>query len=135
MVLIYPMFAMVLLTTIVGTIAFFVRVKSVKTKQVKPRDYRLMNAEKFPETVIKTTRNFNNQFEFPVLFYVACLAYLALGISSAPGLFFSWAFVFLRVVHSAIHITYNHLLHRLVAFWLSVFMVLGLWLDLITKTL
>lgn len=125
------MFAMMLLTIFVGVATLFIRVKSVKSRQVKPQAYSLMDAESYPEAVIKSTRNFNNQFEVPVLLYVGCLAYMVLDISSALGLFFAWSFVALRIVHSFIHITYNHLLHRVVAFWTSVFMVLGLWLTLI----
>ncbi|MDZ7925329.1 MAG: MAPEG family protein [Marinagarivorans sp.] len=129
--MIYPMFAMVVLTLIVGCTAFYVRVKSVKNGQLKPRDFALMNAEKNPESVIKTTRNFNNQFEVPVLFYVACLAFLATNITSPLGEILAWAFVGCRIAHAFIHITYNHLLHRVIAFWLAVFVVLAQWIVLL----
>jgi len=72
--MIYPMFLMILLTFIVGLIAFFTRVKSVKSKSVDPKAYKLMDSDNYPENVIKTTRNFNNQFEVPLLFYVGCLS-------------------------------------------------------------
>ena len=129
--MIYAMFAMVLLTTIVGGCAFYARVKSIKNGDMRMRDLKLMDAEKYPDAVIKTSRNFNNQFEVPVLFYAACLAYLATNISSPLGVIFAWLFVGCRIAHAFIHITYNHLLHRVIAFWLSVFMVLGLWIILL----
>jgi len=122
---------MVLLTFIVGLIAFFTRVKSVKSESVDPRAYKLMDADNFPEAVTKTTRNFNNQFEVPLLFYVGCLSYLVLNISSSLALGLAWSFVILRVIHSYIHITYNHLLHRIAVFWSSFFVVFVLWLVLI----
>ena len=128
--MIYPVFIMVLLTLVIGVVAFFSRVNSVKARQIKPQAYKLMDAENYPESVIKSTRCFNNQFEVPVLFYVGCLSYLILDVSSMLGLFFAWAFVGLRIVHACIHLTYNHLLHRIIAFWSAIFMVLGLWLTL-----
>jgi len=124
---------MVLLTFVVGIIAFFARVKSVKSKSVDPRAYKLMDANHYPELVIKTTRNFNNQFEVPLLFYIGCLAYLVLDITSTLALYLAWVFVILRVVHSFIHITYNHLLHRIAVFWLSFFVVFTLWVILILE--
>jgi len=129
--MIYPMFSMVLLTFIVGLIAFFTRVKSVKSESVDPKAYKLMDADNYPEAVIKTTRNFNNQFEVPLIFYVGCLSYLVLNISSSLALGLAWFFVILRVIHSCIHITYNHLLHRIAVFWSSFFVVFVLWLVLI----
>lgn len=129
--MIYPMFAMVILTLAIGVMAFVIRVKSVRQGTVDPRSYKLMDADSYPDAVTKTTRSLSNQFEIPVLFYVACLAFLALGISSATGLFLAWLFVVFRVVHAYIHLTYNLLLHRIVAFWLSVFTVLALWICLI----
>ena len=133
--MIYPMFAMVMLTFVVGCVAFFARVNSVKRNQLSPKDFKLMDAERYPEDVIKTTRCFNNQFEIPVLFYAACLSYLAMGLASKAGLLLAWCFVICRIAHAYIHITYNHLLHRMIAFWLAVFMVMGLWFNLIISQL
>ena len=131
--MLYPMFMMVILTIMIGCIAFTARVKSVKTGKVKARSYKLMDAEAYPEDVVKTTRNFNNQFEIPVLFYVVCLLFMTLDINNQLGLVLAWSFVGLRFIHALIHITYNKLTHRLLAFWLGGIVVLGLWLTLITE--
>ena len=132
--LIYPMFAMVMLTTVVGICALITRVRSVRSGTVKARSYKLMNAADYPDSVLQTTRNFNNQFEVPVLFYVACVAYMAMGVDSLFALVSAWAFVVFRVVHAYIHITYNHLLHRMTVFWLAIFAVLALWINLVLLT-
>ena len=134
--MIFAMFCMVIVTTIVGLTAFVARVKSVKSGQVKAKTFTLMRDEPLPDIVQKTTRNFNNQFEVPVLFYIACTLHVALDISNPISLVFAWAFVILRAIHAYIHITYNHLLHRIVAFWLAFFSVVGLWgnLVLLVKT-
>ena len=129
--MLYPMFAMIVLTSIVGVMVLSVRVKSVKAGQVRLRSLKLMENEGWPELVQKTTNNFSNQFEIPMLFYVAGVAYLALGIDSLVGLVAAWCFVVFRVIHAYIHITYNHILHRLTAFWLAFMAVLVMWINLL----
>lgn len=133
--MLYPMAAMVLLTFIVGAVAIKIRFTSVKKGEVNARYYKLMQGENVPEIVTKTTRCFNNQFEVPLLFYVACTLYISLGIESSTGLIFSWLFVGLRFIHAYIHLTYNHLLHRISAFWLAFISVIILWLNLLVNNL
>ena len=132
--MIYPMFAMVLLTLTIGIITFRTRVNSVKSGAVCTRSYKLMDSEDFPENVIKTGRNFNNQFEIPVLFYVVTLAYLHFNIADGVALTLAWGFVISRCAHSFIHLRHNHILHRLLAFWSGVLIVLVLWVYLLILT-
>jgi hypothetical protein len=84
-----------------------------------------MNAQEVPDIITKTTRNFNNQFEVPVLFYVVCSLYIFWGVNSYFALIIAWLFVALRIVHSRIHLTYNHVLHRMLTFWFSLLCVMG----------
>lgn len=129
--MVLAMFAMVLLTLVVGGASFSARSKAVKSKQLSLNSFVLMDAPKLPENVIKTTRNLNNQFEVPVLFYAACVTYIAVGVESTLGLVLAWAFVLGRVAHAYIHITYNDLTHRMMAFLFSLVAVLLLWLNLV----
>lgn len=129
--LLYPMFSMVLLTFVVACFAVKVRFASVKNKTVSAKYFRLMDGQQVPEVITKTTRNFNNQFEIPTLFYVVCTLYVCLGIHSITVLSFAWAFVAFRIAHTYIHLTYNHILHRMVTFWLSFVCVMVLWVNLL----
>ncbi|MFT5420332.1 MAG: hypothetical protein ACI9D5_001076 [Candidatus Endobugula sp.] len=131
--MLYPMVAMVLLTFVIGAIAAKVRFASVKGGQVSVKYYKLMHGEGVPEMVIKTSRCFNNQFEIPVLFYTACTLYISLGIESLVGIILAWLFVVLRCVHAYIHLTYNHLIHRMSSFWLAFISVIILWLNLVVN--
>lgn len=124
---------MVLLTVIVGVIAVVVRFASVKNGDVSFRYYKLMEGKNVPEIVTKTTRNFNNQFEIPVLFYVVCTLYLSFGIENVLALIFAWLFVSFRFVHSYIHLTSNHILHRMLVFWASFICVVVLWVNLLVQ--
>lgn len=41
----------------------------------------------------------------------------------------AWLYVGLRIVHSAIHLSYNHVIHRLAVFALSSVVLLALWVQ------
>lgn len=125
------MFCMVLLTFIVGCIAAKARFASVKNGDVQAKFYRLMEGQEVPALITQTTRNFNNQFEIPILFYVVALLYINLGIDSPVAQVFAWLFVMIRCVHAYIHITYNHILHRMLAFWAAFVCVMVLWVNLL----
>lgn len=127
----YPMFLMVLLTFTIGLITMKNRIASVKSGDVSPQYFKLMEGQEVPEIISKTTRSFNNQFEVPVLFYAGCILYISLGVESLIGLIFAWFFVILRYAHAYIHLTYNHLIHRMLSFWLSFICAMGLWLNLL----
>lgn len=126
---------MVLLTLIVGLIAVKTRFASVKKGNVKAKYYRLMEGQDVPEIITKTTRNFNNQFEIPVLFYVICTLYISLNIDSLVAIILAWIFVVLRYLHSYIHLTYNHILHRMTVFWLAFLCVIAMWVNLLIQNL
>jgi hypothetical protein len=125
------MFTMVMLTLILGCITVKARFESVKNGSVNAKYYKLMQGDNIPDLVTKTTRCFNNQFEIPVIFYVACTLYISLGIESLVGIVFAWAFVVLRSVHAYIHLTYNHIIHRMSVFWAAFISVIALWVNLI----
>ena len=131
MTLVLPMFSMVLLTFIIGTIGLTVRIKSVKSGAVRARAFKLMDEPNWPEAVRKTTRSLNNQFEVPMLFYVACTLLLVNGAITTIMVSIAWLFVIARIVHAYIHITYNHILHRMIAYWVSCMSVLGLWVIVV----
>lgn len=127
--MIYPMFAMVLLTFILGGITVYTRVKHVNAGNVRLRSFLLMDGD-FPKAIVKTTRSFNNQFELPILFYVALLLCIAMQLPTDIVLIvLAWAFVLLRYIHAFVHITLNHLLARLLIFWLGFFVLMALWLK------
>jgi hypothetical protein len=44
-----------------------------------------------------------------------------------------WPYVGLRVIHSIIHLTYNHMMHRLIFFALSNLVLIGLWVMAATQ--
>jgi hypothetical protein len=69
---IYPMFAMVLLTAFVLATLFRSRVGAVRQGLVSAAYFRIYHGESEPESSAKRARHFIDIFEAPVLFYVVC---------------------------------------------------------------
>jgi hypothetical protein len=131
--LFYPMAVMVLLTFLVGLVAATARFTSVRSGEVRFKYFKLMQGQEVPERVTVTTRCFNNMFEVPVLFYVACTLHIILGIGSLPGLVLAWLFVALRYGQALIHLTYNNFFHRMLTFWAAFMCALLLWANLVLQ--
>ncbi|MES2854293.1 MAG: MAPEG family protein, partial [Bdellovibrionota bacterium] len=72
MTLIYPMFAMVILTLVTMLVMLNTRMRAVKAGKIKFSYFKTYNTEA-PDEILKTQRHYTNLFELPVLFYVACL--------------------------------------------------------------
>ncbi len=133
--MLYPMVGMVLWTVIVLLIAFRARMGSIESGQVSLGSYKLLDRGDLPEDVMKTTRNYLNLFEMPVLFYAGCLACLAMNLETTLLVFSAWAYLFFRIAHTIIHIGPNNVIHRLYAFMLSNISLVGLWIGIILATL
>lgn len=131
MELIYPLFAMVVLTAVVGLMTAFTRIRSAYSGEVDPRYFRLMSNYQITDRVAKYGRNFDNLFEVPTLFYAALITALAIDFYTPVLLYSAWVFVALRVIHSGIHLSYNHPLHRFVPFFLSFLCVLVMWIQIV----
>lgn len=129
--IIYPMFALVMITFGVGMGLGASRKLSVKRGHVDPRHYKLMEGYNPPEYVVKLGRNFTNLLEVPVLFYVFGAIVIATGISSPLIIALAWTYVVLRLIHSAIHITYNYPPHRFLAFLASGLVLISMWIWLV----
>jgi len=88
-----------------------------------------LSRDPWPAHEKQVANAFDNQFQLPVLFYVAALLALHLGPGPVEaGL--AWLFVASRVVHAAIFVTSNHVVRRFAAFTVG-FCVLGLlWIAL-----
>jgi len=130
--IIYPMFALVVLTFIVGFSTGISRLMSAKKGLVDPKYFRLFAGHTPPDSMLKLGRNFSNLFEVPVLFYAVGIINLTLGFNDKLMIGFAWAFVILRIIHSIIHVTYNNPMHRFLVFLLSSSIVLIMWIQLVT---
>jgi hypothetical protein len=69
-----------------------------------------------------------NLLEAPLLFYLACVLLFVTAGGSPTALALAWAYVACRLVHSLIHLSYNRVAHRLIAFAASNGVLVALWL-------
>ena len=122
-----PFLAMGLLTFIVLGMIPQRRFRAVFAGQVTPDDFALGESPAVPGHVALPNRNYMNLLEVPTLFYAVCLALFVTGTVDSLGLGLAWTYVALRAVHSAIHVTYNRVIHRLVLFAASNFVLMALW--------
>src|SRR5262245_57383776 len=129
--ILYPVVAMALLTAIVWLAMLLVRERHMKLHAIVPNDMptRVLADAKFGAAQAPNN-NLMNLFELPVLFYVAALIIFQLRVFDWIYFVLSWSFVALRCVHSAIHLTYNDVLHRGMAYLVSGAILWLLWLRL-----
>ena len=123
--------AMVLLTLGVGLRLLYCRVREMRSKRINPQpaSTSVQMAARLED--VRAADNFRNLFEVPVLFYALVATAIALG--PVPGWLVTgaWLFVLLRYIHSAIHCTYNRVMHRLVAFITGFTVVVVVWLSFV----
>jgi hypothetical protein len=73
---------------------------------------------------------FHNQLEVPMLFYAVVAFALIAQAGDTTMLYLAWAYVALRVVHAAIHTTYNYIPHRFAVYAFSNFVLIAMWAKL-----
>lgn len=128
--LIYPMFAMVLLTATVLVLLFRSRVRAVRENRISAKYFRIYQGEVEPESTAKPARHFTNLFEAPTLFYAACLAAMVTGETGTTFVALAWAYVAARVVHAWVHLGSNRLRLRIRAYFAGWLVLLAMWVLL-----
>ena len=111
-----PAVAMVALTFVVWWRMYVVRIGQMKRERIHPQAVATSAQSSARLTDSCAADNFRNLFELPVLFYVALVVAAMTGQVNATTIALAWAFVLLRIVHSAIHCTYNKVMHRFYAY-------------------
>lgn len=123
-----PCAAMVLVTALVWIRLYVDRLGEMRSKRIDPQSLATAVAAAGRLGNTRAADNFRNLFELPVLFYVFCIA-IANNGGSTPGLrAAAWAYVVLRALHSAIHVSYNRVAHRFLVHAASTVLLFGLWI-------
>lgn len=82
------------------------------------------------QTTLKDCRasdNLMNLFEMPVLFYALCAVAIGTHVVTVNFVRAAWVYVALRAAHSAIHCTYNEVMHRFIVYAISCLWLFGMW--------
>ena len=128
--ILYPMFALVALTFVVLLFLPYKRIGAALKGRVKSRDFKYGESANVPGDVSIPNRNLMNLLEMPVLFYAACITFYVTKTVDATALWLAWLYFALRVAHSAVHLSYNWVLHRLAVYAASCVVLAVLWIRL-----
>lgn len=130
--LILALAAQVLLAVIVLILMGRERIPRVMSGEVDIKDIAVERSA-YPLKARLLSNCFDNQFQLPVLFYVAVLLTLWAGTVSWLELLLAWAFVALRYAHAAVHVTTNRLEHRFAIYTAGLAVLCALWLWLVLR--
>jgi len=122
-----PMGALGAITFIVLLLIPLRRIPAAANGELAPSDFALGESVNVPPRIAIVNRAYMNLLEAPILFYVVCLMAFVAARVSQPFLVTAWAYVALRAAHSLVHIAYNNVLHRLIAFGLSNVVLMAMW--------
>ncbi len=126
--LLIPLLIQVTNVFFVWLMLYITRLAEMKKLDIDPQDFE--DAEKKKQllkNVAGPSDNFSNQFEMPVLFYLAIVVALTIMIQDPLLNSLALAFVLLRVVHSMVQITYNKVMHRFIAYAFSSLALWSMW--------
>jgi hypothetical protein len=126
-----PALSLVGWTLLVLLLVPYRRFKAAFAGQVKAFDFKYGESVRVPGEVSIPNRNFMNLLEAPVLFYVVCVIAYVTHNADAAAVNMAWTYFGLRVAHSLVHLTYNKVMHRLVAYAASMVVLVSMWIHLL----
>lgn len=128
-----PVTGMVFVTALVWIKLYADRIGEMRAKRIDAQALSTARAAGAQLEKTQAADNFRNLFEVPVLFYVLCTALAVTGASTPGFVAAAWAFVFLRALHSLIHVTYNRVMHRFLVYVSGTLMLFGMWVVFATR--
>ena len=83
----------------------------------------------------RISANLRNQFEWPLLFYVACLLLIQQGATGRVAVALAWIFVGDRLLHSVVQILTTNVRLRGLVFMVNFLAVPGLWMLVVQSSM
>lgn len=116
-----PVIALVLWSGVIWGWMYATRIPAITRARMRldPDAPRGEQMNQLPPRVRWKADNYNHLMEQPTLFYAVALSLAVVGDASALAVSLAWAYVGLRVVHSLVQITVNHILTRFGIFFVS----------------
>lgn len=131
--LVYPMFAMVLVTLCALGALLHSRLLGFKSGKISGRYFKSLQDGEPTPYMINSARHVTNLFEIPVLFYAGCATAIALHMEHQWLQIWAWVFVVARALQAIIHIGPNKIVPRFISFATGVMAVIAFWITLILK--
>ncbi len=129
-----PFFATMFLTLAVWIYMYIRRIVFITSQQLGQKDFEQPGslARLSPPAVANPSDNLKNLFEIPVLFYALVLYLFVTRQVDALYLGAGWIFVAFRILHSAVHCTFNLVILR---FYLYLAATVTVWFMLFRAAL
>ena len=125
-VIFWPVLALIVWTFLILVQVPIRRFRAAFAGRVVASDFRLGESANVPADVALPNRVFMNLVEVPALFYVVCIVCFVTANVNVLLLTLAWLYVALRIVHSIVYLTYNHVVHRFAVFAASNLLVLAM---------
>jgi len=125
--IVYPMVAQGALVFGVLLLLMKRRITAIAARQTKMKYFRLFSGEGEPDAVTVVQRNFINQFEMPLMFFVVCLMAVVFDKVDDVMVYAAWSYVAIRWLHAVVHIAYNNVVTRFHIFMLSNLVLMFMW--------
>jgi len=129
----WPVLSLVLWTFLVLVQVPIRRFHAAFKGRVVASDFRYGESGHVPADVALPNRVFMNLVEVPTLFYVLCLILYVTGTVTPACVALAWLYFALRIAHSLIYLTYNHVVHRFAVFATSNLVVLAILICLAVR--
>jgi hypothetical protein len=131
---------LLLLAAVIAQVAL-VFVLAVRMAMLRGSDFRAgldpqaiaLGENRWSPRAIQAGKSFSNQFELPVLFYVAAILFLMLGRVDLVAVALAWLFVIARIVQAWIHNTSNIVIRRGAAYGIGLLALLQMWIWLAVR--
>lgn len=116
-----PVIALVVWSMVMWVWLYATRIPAIRASKLKldPTAPRGEQMSTLPPNVRWKADNYNHLMEQPTLFYALAISLALIGEGGGINLYFAWAYVALRVVHSLVQSLINIIELRFVLFALS----------------
>ena len=119
--LLTPVFVLILWTFIIFLIMAYGRVRFLRNPQDAAHTKNVKSVG--PDWLERTVDNYNHLFEQPVAFYAVILSIAIINNFDPMLIQFAWAFVFTRIMHSMVQVTFNLVVIRFILFVIGWFII------------
>jgi hypothetical protein len=125
-----PAFALVGLTAVVFVRMYWLRLSEIARGRIDAQAVATSTEMARLLTDTRASDNFRNLFELPVLFYAAVFVAMSTHLVTPISIALAWIFVVLRIAHSAVHCTYNRVMHRFLLYVAGALVLFTWWVYL-----
>ena len=123
-----PTFALVLLIFVIWIVMMAGRGRHMRTTPPRAEDFaNNESAGRYFAPVEMPSNNFRNLFEMPVVYFALVPLLILADAANIIQVTFAWAFVFLRIGHSFVHVGPNKVPVRATLYILSTAVLMVMW--------